>query len=68
MLTINAHDHPLMNQFFKPVAERRLVAIKAADRRQKCLRAKTDIMGFMLPFDAELLHAVVPHPFNSSLV
>jgi hypothetical protein len=50
------------------VDEKRMVAILAADRYQEWLSAKTDIMGFMLPFDAELLRAVVPEPFNSSLV
>jgi putative SOS response-associated peptidase YedK len=68
MLTINADAHPLMNHFHKPVDEKRMVAILAADRYQEWLSAETDIMGFMLPFDAERLRAVVPEPFNSPLI
>ena len=60
MLTINADAHPLMNQFHKPVDEKRMVAILPPERYQEWLGGKSDIMGFMMPFDAVLLRAVVP--------
>ena len=59
MLTINAAAHPLMNQFHKPVDEKRMVAILPPERYEEWLDAKCDIMDFMVPFDAEQLRAVV---------
>lgn len=68
MLTINADAHPLMNQFHKPTDEKRMVAILAPQRYQDWLEAQSDINGFMVPFDAEQLRAVVPNPSNPSLL
>ena len=48
-----------MNKFHKPVDEKRMVAILPPERYQEWLGAESDIMGFMVPFDAELLRAVV---------
>jgi putative SOS response-associated peptidase YedK len=62
MLTINADAHPLMNHFHKPTDEKRMVAILTVDRYPEWLDAKSDIMAFMVPFDAEELRAVVPLP------
>jgi putative SOS response-associated peptidase YedK len=62
MLTINADAHPLMNHFHKPTDEKRMVAILPVDRYQEWLGSKSDIMNFMVPFDAEQLRAVVPQP------
>jgi putative SOS response-associated peptidase YedK len=61
MLTINADAHSLMNQFHKPTDEKRMVAILPPERYQEWLNAQSDIMGFMLPFEAEQLKAVVPN-------
>jgi putative SOS response-associated peptidase YedK len=66
MLTINADAHPLMNHFHKPTDEKRMVAILPPERYQEWLEAKTDIVGFMVPFDAEKLHAVAPAPTNAT--
>jgi putative SOS response-associated peptidase YedK len=58
MLTINANTHPLMNHLHKPADEKRMVAILPPDRYQEWLEARSDIMDFMLPFEAQLLRAV----------
>ena len=58
MLTINADAHPLMNHFHKPTDEKRMVAILPPKRYQEWLMKETDIMDFMVPFDAALLRAV----------
>lgn len=59
MLTINADTHPLMNHFHKPADEKRMVAILPPPRYQEWLSAESDIMEFMVPFEAEKLRAVV---------
>jgi putative SOS response-associated peptidase YedK len=60
MLTINADTHPLMNHFHKPADEKRMVAILPEAHYQAWLNPTSDLMGFMVPFDAEQLRAVVP--------
>ena len=68
MLTLNADAHPLMNHFHKPTDEKRMVAILPPERYQEWLSAESDLMEFMLPFDSELLRAVVPGPTVHSLL
>jgi len=66
MLTINADSHPLMNQFHTLTDEKRMVAILPVERYQEWLNAKSDIMAFMVPLDAQALRAVIPEPINHS--
>jgi putative SOS response-associated peptidase YedK len=68
MLTINADTHPLMNHFHKPTDEKRMVAILAVERYQEWLDAKSGIMAYMVPFDAQQLRAVVPESVNPSFL
>lgn len=65
MLTISADTHPLMNHFHKPTDEKRMVTTLPPARYQEWLQAKTDIMGFMVPFDAEQLRAATPTPMTA---
>jgi hypothetical protein len=53
ILTIIADAHPLMNHFHKPTDEKRMVAILPPARYQEWLGSESDIMDFMVPFEAE---------------
>ena len=66
MLTINADAHPLMNQFHKPTDEKCMVTVLPPQRYQEWWEAKSAIHGYMVPFDAEQLRAVVPNSSNPS--
>jgi hypothetical protein len=68
MLTLNADAHPLMNPFHKPTDEKRMVAILPPQHYQAWLDAKTPVMEFMVPFDAEQLQAIAPTPTNPTLL
>lgn len=58
MLTINADDHPLMNQFHKPTDEKRMVVILPEAAYDDWLAATPDRSGeFLIPFAAERLIA-----------
>jgi putative SOS response-associated peptidase YedK len=58
MLTINATDHPLMNQFHRPEDEKRMVVILPDDRYGAWLEAKPgESMDFMQAFPAEAMRA-----------
>ena len=54
MLTINATEHTLMNQFHKPTDEKRMVVILPEDRYDAWLQAGAEGSGeFLLQFPAE---------------
>lgn len=56
MLTINADQHPLMNQFHKPTDEKRMVVILPEHRYDDWLRAPAGgCADFLRAFPAELL-------------
>lgn len=56
MLTINADEHPLMNQFHKPTDEKRMVVILPEHRYEDWLRAPADrCADFLHLFPAEAL-------------
>ena len=58
MLTINADDHPLMNQFHKPQDEKRMVVILSEDRYHDWLYAPlAHAAGFMQQYPADWLTA-----------
>jgi putative SOS response-associated peptidase YedK len=57
-----------MNRFHKPTNEKRMVVILQVARFSDWLDAKSDIMGYMVPFNAEQLRAVVPVAMNTSLI
>jgi putative SOS response-associated peptidase YedK len=57
-----------MNHFHKPTDEKRMVAILAVERYQEWLDAKSGIMAYMVPFDAQQLRAVVPESVNPSFL
>ena len=58
MLTINASDHPLMQNFHKPLDEKRMVVILPPERYQAWLVAKPqDSMDFMASFAASQLQS-----------
>ena len=53
MLTINADQHPLMNQFHKPTDEKRMIVILPPERYDDWLRSRAqDSMDFMSPWPA----------------
>jgi putative SOS response-associated peptidase YedK len=60
MLTINAEKHDLMNRFHKPADEKRMVAILPPERYSEWLGVESDIIGFMVPFEADQLRAMAP--------
>jgi putative SOS response-associated peptidase YedK len=61
LLTINATDHALMNQFHKPADEKRMVVILPEESYGPWLNAKPeDSMDFMRPYPADGLMAEVP--------
>ncbi len=61
MLTINAADHPLMNQFHKPTDEKRMIVILQEAAYQDWLEAPVaQAMTFMQPFPADGLSAASP--------
>lgn len=66
MLTINADSHPLMNQFHKPVDEKRMVVILEPERYADWLNPQMPWENFMVPYAADALHAVVPEPVQKS--
>lgn len=56
MLTINADDHPLVNQFHKPTDEKRMVVILPQHRYGEWLRASADAcVQFLTHFPADAL-------------
>jgi putative SOS response-associated peptidase YedK len=56
MLTINAQEHALMQQFHKPADEKRMVVVLPPDRYQDWLEAKPEqSMEFLQMFPAERL-------------
>jgi putative SOS response-associated peptidase YedK len=58
MLTINATDHPVMNQFHRPEDEKRMVVILPEDQYGAWLEAKpSESMDFMRAYPAEALMA-----------
>ncbi len=58
MLTINATNHPLMQQFHKPEDEKRMVVVLHEDQYADWLTATADrSMAFMNPYPAEQLIA-----------
>jgi putative SOS response-associated peptidase YedK len=67
MLTINADQHPLMNQFHKPTDEKRMVVILEPERYQDWLEPKHNALDFMRPHPADLLQASAPTPINGVL-
>ena len=63
MLTINADDHPLMNQFHKPQDEKRMVVILPEDRYQDWLLASPQqSWGFLLPWPEDALMSAQSRP------
>ena len=63
MLTINAQEHALMQQFHKPADEKRMVVVLPTDRYQDWLEAKPEqSMGFMQMFPAYKLESAVAKP------
>ena len=63
MLTINAQEHPLMQQFHKPADEKRMVVLLPPDKYQEWLEAKPEqSMGFMQMFPADRLESAVAKP------
>lgn len=68
MLTINADQHPLMNQFHKPTDEKRMVVILPEDRYDDWLLADAGSSGdFLNLYPSEALRAVVMTPGGGSL-
>jgi putative SOS response-associated peptidase YedK len=56
MLTINADDHPLMNQFHRPGEEKRMVVVLPEDAYSEWLNAAAkDSMDFMRQYPAKNL-------------
>ena len=61
MLTINADNHPLMQQFHKPGEEKRMVVILAPQHYQAWLAAgPAEALGFLRPWPAEQLVTQTP--------
>ena len=68
MLTINADDHPLMNQFHKPQDEKRMVVILPEDRYHDWLHAQVDhAAGFLAQFPADVMVASIAPPSSSEI-
>jgi len=60
MLTINADEHALMRCFHKPADEKRMVVILPEAQYDEWLRAAPErSMGFLQPYPADRLRAVV---------
>ena len=58
MLTINADNHPLMNQFHKPTDEKRMIVILPPERYDDWLRASAKDSGeFLRAWPAEWMAA-----------
>ena len=58
MLTINAAEHPLMNQFHKPTDEKRMVVILPSERYRDCLEVPVATESeFLRPYPADRLVA-----------
>jgi len=54
MLTINADDHSLMNQFHKPQDEKRMVVILPEDQYHDWLYAPVErVSGFLQQYPAD---------------
>ena len=63
MLTINADDHPVMNQFHKPGDEKRMVVILPEQSYSDWLTAGPDhARAFLLQYPADLLHTAPGGP------
>jgi putative SOS response-associated peptidase YedK len=60
MLTINADKHAFMCRFHKPADEKRMVVILPPERYEDWLDVDSDLMEFMVPFDAQQLRDVLP--------
>lgn len=61
LLTINADDHPLMNQFHKPGDEKRMIVILPPERYDDWLRADAQASAdFLRPCPAQALRADPP--------
>lgn len=61
MLTINAKDHPVMNQFHRPEDEKRMVVILPEDQYDAWLVAKpNESMDFMTAYPADALVTASP--------
>lgn len=69
MLTINADQHPLMNQFHKPNDEKRMVVILPEHRYDDWLHADAQHSAeFLSLYSADALNAEVPSPRIRSLL
>jgi putative SOS response-associated peptidase YedK len=69
MLTINADQHPLMNQFHKPNDEKRMVVILPEHRYDDWLHADAQHSAeFLSLYSADALKAEVPSPRIRSLL
>lgn len=63
MLTINADQHPLMNQFHKPGDEKRMIVILPPQRQDDWLHADArHSADFLLPYPAEELQVIARGP------
>ncbi len=61
MLTINAAEHRLMNQFHKPTDKKRMVIILTEGTYQDWLEAPLNRVGeFLVPYPADALVAMAP--------
>jgi putative SOS response-associated peptidase YedK len=67
MLTINAAEHALMQQFHKPADEKRMVVVLQPESYQSWLEAQPEhAMAYMQPLAAELLVAVATPPTSKA--
>ena len=68
MLTINADEHPLMNQFHKPQDEKRMVVILPEDRYHDWLHVPhAHAVGFLLQYPADWMIASTAQRSSSEL-
>ena len=68
MLTINADDHPLMNQFHKPQDEKRMVVILPEDQYHDWLHVPhAHAAGFLLQYPADWMIASTAQRSSSEL-
>lgn len=69
MLTINADDHPLMNQFHKPQDEKRMVVILPEDRYHDWLHVPdVHAAGFLQQYPADGMVASTGQHSSSELI
>ena len=61
MLTINADEHRLMNQFHEPADEKQMVVILPDSAYQDWLEAPLNRIGeFLVPYPADAMVAMAP--------